>query len=374
MENLDDMNNRLTLLKEKLPQMKVKEGVLLSSCTSFRTGGPADLAAYPGNSKELGELLRLCRQEGVPCYILGNGTNVLAPDEGFRGVVILTSEMREISIEEKTGNDERIGNDEKTGNDERIGNDEKTGNDERIGNDEKTGNDEKIVNDGEIGTDGKLGSDEEIGNDGKAWIVKAGAGVLLSTLSMECAKKGLTGLEYARGIPGSVGGAVVMNAGAYGGEVKDSLIGVTVMSGEGGEPFKMKAEELELGYRHSIIPERGLAVLEAEFKLAKGDHDSIFALMDELSARRKEKQPLEYPSAGSTFKRPEGYFAGKLIEDAGLKGFSVGGAQVSEKHAGFVINKGGATSADIMNLIKEVQRRVYEASGVMLEPEVKFME
>jgi UDP-N-acetylmuramate dehydrogenase len=115
-------------------------------------------------------------------------------------------------------------------------------------------------------------------------------------------------------------------------------------------------------------------VLEAEFELAKGDHDSIFALMDELSARRKEKQPLEYPSAGSTFKRPEGYFAGKLIEDAGLKGFSVGGAQVSEKHAGFVINKGGATSADIMNLIKEVQRRVYEASGVMLEPEVKFME
>ena len=350
MENLDDMNKKIAWLKEKLPQMKVKEGVLLSSCTSFRTGGPADLAAYPGNSKELGELLRLCRQEGVPCYILGNGTNVLAPDEGFRGVVILTSEMREISIEEKTGNDERIGNDE------------------------KTGNDEKIVNDGEIGTDGKLGNDEEIGNDEKTWIVKAGAGVLLSTLSMECAKRSLTGLEYARGIPGSVGGAVVMNAGAYGGEVKDSLIGVTVMSGEGGEPFKMKAEELELGYRHSIIPERGIVVLEAEFELAKGDHDSIFALMDELSARRKEKQPLEYPSAGSTFKRPEGYFAGKLIEDAGLKGFSVGGAQVSEKHAGFVINKGGATSADIMNLIKEVQRRVYEASGVMLEPEVKFME
>ena len=350
MENLDDMNKKIAWLKEKLPQMKVKEGVLLSSCTSFRTGGPADLAAYPGNSKELGELLRLCRQEGVPCYILGNGTNVLAPDEGFRGVVILTAEMREISIEEKTGNDERIGNDE------------------------KTGNDEKIVNDGEIGTDGKLGNDEEIGNDEKTWIVKAGAGVLLSTLSMECAKRSLTGLEYARGIPGSVGGAVVMNAGAYGGEVKDSLIGVTVMSGEGGEPFKMKAEELELGYRHSIIPERGIVVLEAEFELAKGDHDSIFALMDELSARRKEKQPLEFPSAGSTFKRPEGYFAGKLIEDAGLKGFSVGGAQVSEKHAGFVINKGGATSADIMNLIKEVQRRVYEASGVMLEPEVKFME
>lgn len=328
MENLDDMNNRLTLLKEKIPQMKVKENMLLSSCTSFRTGGPADLAAYPGNSKELGELLRLCRQEGVPCYIFGNGTNVLAPDEGFRGVVILTSEMREISIKEETGNDEETG-----------------------------------IKDGTTGI-----------NDGKTWIVKAGAGVLLSTLSMECAKRSLTGFEYARGIPGSVGGAVVMNAGAYGGEVKDSLIGVMVMSGEGGEPFKMKAEELELGYRHSIIPERGLVVLEAEFELAKGDHDSIFALMDELSARRKEKQPLEYPSAGSTFKRPEGYFAGKLIEDAGLKGFSVGGAQVSEKHAGFVINKGGATSADIMNLIKEVQRRVCEASGVMLEPEVKFME
>ena len=306
-ENLVDMNKIIALLGEKLPQMKVREDVLLSSCTSFRTGGPADAAANPGNSKELGELLALCKQEGVPCYILGNGTNVLAPDEGFRGIVILTSEMRKIDVDEKTG------------------------------------------------------------------IAEAGAGALFSALSLECAKKNLTGLEYARGIPGSVGGAVVMNAGAYGGEVKDSLISVTVMGEDGGKPFKMNADELELGYRHSVIPERRLVVLDAKFKLKSGDHDSIYGLMDELSARRREKQPLEYPSAGSTFKRPEGYFAGKLIEDAGLKGFGIGGAQVSEKHAGFVINSGGATSEDIENLIKEVQRQVFENSGVRLETEVRFM-
>ncbi|MCR5520338.1 MAG: UDP-N-acetylmuramate dehydrogenase [Lachnospiraceae bacterium] len=334
------MNKIIALLGEKLPQMKVREDVLLSSCTSFRTGGPADAAANPGNSKELGELLALCKQEGIPCYILGNGTNVLAPDEGFRGVVILTSEMREISIKEETGNDEETGiNDGTTGNDEVTG-----------------------IKDGTTGI-----------NDEKTWIVKAGAGALFSALSLECAKKNLTGLEYARGIPGSVGGAVVMNAGAYGGEVKDSLISVTVMGEDGGKPFKMNADELELGYRHSVIPERRLVVLDAKFKLKSGDHDSIYGLMDELSARRREKQPLEYPSAGSTFKRPEGYFAGKLIEDAGLKGFGIGGAQVSEKHAGFVINSGGATSEDIENLIKEVQRQVFENSGVRLETEVRFM-
>jgi UDP-N-acetylmuramate dehydrogenase len=301
------MNKTIALLEEKIPGMRVKENLLLSSCTSFRTGGPADAAAYPRDCRELGELLSLCRQEGVPFYILGNGTNVLASDEGYRGVVILTSELRGITVDEETG------------------------------------------------------------------IAKAGAGVLLSVLAMECAKCSLKGLEYARGIPGSVGGAVVMNAGAYGGEIKDSLMCVTVMNNEGTATIKMDADQLELGYRHSIIPEKKLVVIEAEFGLKKGEKEGIFAMMDELGAKRREKQPLEYPSAGSTFKRPEGYFAGKLIEDAGLKGFGIGGAQVSEKHAGFVINKGGATSADIMSLIEEVRKRVFEYSGVRLEPEVRFM-
>lgn len=200
----------------------------------------------------------------------------------------------------------------------------------------------------------------------------AGAGVLLSRAAGAAYKAGLTGLEFAAGIPGSVGGASVMNAGAYGSEMKDVLKTVTVLTG-GGEVKVLPAGELELGYRTSVIPKRGLLVLEAEFSLRKGNSADIKAVMDGLAARRKDKQPLEFPSAGSTFKRPEGYFAGKLIEDAGLKGFCVGGAEVSVKHAGFVINKGGATASDIYSLCKEVERRVGETFGVSLEMEVKLL-
>ena len=301
------MNKAAQLIKERLPQLQIKEDLSLATCTSFRTGGPADVAAYPETAQELAALLKVCKGEGIPFYILGNGTNVLAPDEGFRGVIVLTAGMRKVSV------------------------------------------------------------------DAESATAVAGAGVLLSTLAGECAKASLTGLEFAKGIPGSVGGAVVMNAGAYGGEIKDCLVSATVMAADGDEPFEMSRDELDLGYRHSIIPERGLVVLGGRFKLTTGDKDSIYAQMEELAGRRRDKQPLEFPSAGSTFKRPEGYFAGKLIEDAGLKGFTVGGAQVSEKHAGFVINKGGATSADILALIKEVQKRVFENSGVMLETEVKIL-
>ncbi|MCI7795531.1 MAG: UDP-N-acetylmuramate dehydrogenase [Lachnospiraceae bacterium] len=200
----------------------------------------------------------------------------------------------------------------------------------------------------------------------------AGAGVLLSKAAAEALKAGLTGLEFAAGIPGSTGGAVVMNAGAYGSEIKDVLKSVTVLT-EDRRVEKIPAEELELGYRTSAIAKCGWIVLEAEFSLKKGDPSEIRARMDDLAARRREKQPLEYPSAGSTFKRPEGYFAGKLIEDAGLKGFSVGGASVSEKHAGFVINRGDATASDIYKLCKEVRRKVFETFGVSLELEVKLL-
>lgn len=197
------------------------------------------------------------------------------------------------------------------------------------------------------------------------------AGVTLAAVAQQAAKAGLTGLEFASGIPGTFGGAVVMNAGAYGGEMKDVIVSVRVIS-EDGEILTLSKEELDLSYRHSVIPEHGYLVIDGELLLTREkDPDQITERMEELKKKRIEKQPLEYPSAGSTFKRPEGYFAGKLIMDAGLRGFSVGGAAVSEKHCGFVINKGNATAADICALMDEVTRIVKEKYAVTLEPEVK---
>ena len=203
-------------------------------------------------------------------------------------------------------------------------------------------------------------------------IIIAGAGVMLSKLANTAAREELTGLEFAAGIPGTVGGAVMMNAGAYGSEMKNVLLWADVMDQDGNVKL-MKNEGLELGYRTSCLERLGLFTVRAAFKLTPGDPEVIRSQMEELARKRKEKQPLEYPSAGSTFKRPEGYFAGKLIEDAGLKGFSVGGAAVSEKHAGFVINKDHGTAADILGLCNEVKRRVKESSGVDLELEVKLL-
>ena len=203
-------------------------------------------------------------------------------------------------------------------------------------------------------------------------ILVAGAGALLSKAAQTAAAAGLGGLEFAAGIPGSVGGAVVMNAGAYGGEMKDVLQSVKVLTEEG-ELLILTTEDLELGYRHSCVPERKYIVVEATMELSAKPEEEIRACMAELRAKRAEKQPLEYPSAGSTFKRPEGYFAGKLIMDAGLRGYTVGGAQVSEKHCGFVINKGGATAADVRQLMQDVHDRVKEQFDVELEPEVKMI-
>lgn len=202
--------------------------------------------------------------------------------------------------------------------------------------------------------------------------ITVGAGVMLSRLANTAYKEGLTGLEFAAGIPGTVGGACVMNAGAYGSEMKHVLKTVTVLTTEGNVET-LPAEMLDLGYRSSVIPKKGYLVLEAVVSLSEGKMEEIKAVMDDLAFRRKDKQPLEFPSAGSTFKRPEGYFAGKLIEDCGLKGFSVGGAQVSEKHAGFVINKGGAAATDIYRLCKEVEKRVRAEFGVSLEMEIKLL-
>lgn len=270
---------------------------------TFRVGGNADYFVTPKTVEDIKKVIALCKNEGIPYYILGNGSNLLVSDQGYRGVIIqIYKEMSDIKIE---------------------------------------------------------------GN-----YVKAQAGALLSKIGSQAFEYGLTGFEFAAGIPGTLGGAVVMNAGAYGGEMKDIIEEVLVLTPEG-KILKLKNEELELGYRTSIISKKNYIVLEAIIRLESGDKDVIKQRMDELRFQRTSKQPLEFPSAGSTFKRPEGYFAGKLIQDAGLRGFQVGGAQVSEKHCGFVINKDNATAADVMELMRQVSAIVREKFGVELEPEVK---
>jgi UDP-N-acetylmuramate dehydrogenase len=203
-------------------------------------------------------------------------------------------------------------------------------------------------------------------------VIEAEAGASLARIARTAFDHGLSGMEFAAGIPGSLGGAVVMNAGAYKGEMKDILDTVDVLTPEG-EFVTLPARDLALSYRYSNTLEKGYIVLAARIKLVPGDPVAIRARMDELALARKQKQPLDYPSAGSTFKRPDGYFAGKLVQDAGLKGYRVGGAKVSEKHSGFVINAGGADAEEISFLIRQVQKKVYRQFGVMLEPEVRFL-
>lgn len=228
-----------------------------------------------------------------------------------------------------------------------------------------------IVKDG--GFDGviiKLTKIKNIEVDGKNIIADSGA--LLSCVSKEALKHNLKGMEFASGIPGTVGGAVAMNAGAYGPEIKDIIVSADVSDSDG-NIFTMNKDELDLSYRMSAVQKRNCTVLRATFQLEEGIFETIKNRMNELNKRRADKQPLEYPSAGSTFKRPDGYFAAKLIEDAGLKGLSVGGAAVSTKHSGFIINYNNATASDILNLISEVEKRINEKYGVQLEPEVKII-
>ena len=251
------------------------------------------------------EIVEICKEEKLPYFVLGNGSNLLVSDKGYRGVVIqLWKNFSDITV--------------------------------------------------------------------KDCCIQAKAGALLSKVAAEALEAGLTGMEFASGIPGTIGGAAFMNAGAYGGEMKDIIKSVKVLDTQG-EVRILPKEELKMGYRTSIVKEKGYTVLSVELELAKGNQEEIRNTMEDLKERRTSKQPLEMPSAGSTFKRPEGYFAGKLIMDSGLRGFSVGGAQVSEKHCGFVVNKGGATAMDVLNLIREVQRRVKEQFGVELETEVRFL-
>lgn len=273
--------------------------------TTFRIGGPAEVFVMPKTVEEVARVLEICRQEELSYFVLGNGSNLLVSDQGYRGVIIqMDRNMGDIAVE---------------------------------------------------GTE-----------------IRAAAGALLSSIAVAARRASLTGFEFAGGIPGTLGGAAVMNAGAYGGEMKDVLKEVTVMTGDG-EIRVIPASELEMGYRTSIIKKAGYLVLGATISLREGNLEEIKALTKELSEKRTSKQPLEFPSAGSTFKRPEGYFAGKLIMDSGLRGYQVGGARVSDKHCGFVINAGDATAKDVVDLMDHVTEVVREKYGVTLEPEVKFL-
>lgn len=293
------------MLEERLAPDSVCTDELMSRHTTFRIGGPASVFVTPKSEKDLVTAIEICRSQGAPYFILGNGSNLLVSDQGYDGVVVhIGSDLRDISVE---------------------------------------------------GTE-----------------ITAKTGAMLSQVAHAALAHGLTGMEFAAGIPGSLGGACMMNAGAYGGEMSQILVGVRALDDKG-QIVELAADQLELGYRHSIMMEKQYVVLGARIHLEKGNPEKIQAQMDDLKEKRIAKQPLEYPSAGSTFKRPEGAFAGKLIMDAGLRGFRIGDAMVSEKHCGFVVNAGKATAEDVCGVISHVQQVVMEKYGKELEPEIRFL-
>lgn len=292
-------------IRQTMPDLKILEEEPLARHTSFRIGGPAAIFAQPATVEALSKLLKFLAARGISPRILGAGTNVLAPDEGLREVVICTKDAL-------TGLCDLGG--------------------------------------------GKI---------------EAFAGETLSKTAVFARNLSLTGLEFAHGIPGTVGGGIYMNAGAYGGEMKQIVESVTVLT-MGGEEKMLSGEESAFAYRTSVYQTLPCVIVKAVLRLQPGDPETIGQTMRTLMKKRKASQPLELPSAGSTFKRPTGYFAGPLIEQAGLKGCGVGGAEVSKKHAGFIVNTGGATAEDIKKTIAMVQSRVWETSGVRLEPEVRI--
>lgn len=277
----------------------------LKNHTTFKVGGPCDIMVLPSDKEEVSLIIDICKEEGAPFFVIGNGSNLLVSDSGYRGVIIkLGRRFSGISVNRTE--------------------------------------------------------------------ICAEAGATLKEVADAACKAGLGGFAFAHGIPGTLGGAVTMNAGAYGGEMVQ-VIKEAVILRENGHIETLSKEKLHLGYRTSIIKEEGGIVLSAVISLSEQEREEISAYMAELKARREEKQPLEYASAGSTFKRPLGYFAGKLIMDSGLRGFRVGGASVSEKHCGFIINKGGATAGEILSLIRHVQHEVKQKFGVELETEVRML-
>lgn len=292
------------LFREFYNKDNIKIDEKLSSYVNFKVGGPADILLIPDSKEQVKKSIGICRENNIPVYVIGNGSNILVRDGGFRGVVISLKGVHNITV-----NDERI---------------------------------------------------------------EAECGVMLKEVSDKAMENSLTGFEFACGIPGTIGGAVFMNAGAYDGEISHVIESVEVID-ENCNIINLTNEELDFGYRSSLVMKKGYIVLSAVFKLKKGQVKTIKELVNDLTNKRESKQPLEYPSAGSTFKRPTGYFAGKLIQDAGLKGYSIGGAAVSEKHSGFVINKGNATAKDITDLIEHIQDEVKKQFGVDLHTEVRII-
>lgn len=296
------MKQILQSVRAILPEEQIFEREAMKNHITFRVGGEADLFLEIKTKQQLQQLLELFYETKTEYFLLGNGSNLLVGDKGYRGVILhIGTEMSDIEV---------------------------------------------------------------CGNR-----ILAQAGAMLAKVANMAMNAGLAGMEFASGIPGSIGGGVMMNAGAYGGEMSQIVSLVKGFTKDGTE-VSFTGEQMEFGYRSSIVKREGIVVTDVELTLKEGDADQIKAEVTRLSEERRAKQPLEYPSAGSTFKRPEGYFAGKLIMEAGLRGYQVGGAQVSEKHCGFVINKGDATAKDIKTLMADVQEKVKAEFGVILEPEV----
>ena len=303
------MKKLAELFEGVLPAEKITENADMSKLVTFRAGGHAELLLEPEDVNQLKKILKIINSENLNLFIMGNGSNLLVKDGGFKGVIVKIS--------------------------------------------------------------GTAFNFTDIKSDGVTVIV--GSGVLMSSFARFLAKNNLSGFEFAAGIPGTIGGAVFMNAGAYGGEIKDVLVSVKLVSRDGAREFELTSEELLMGYRHSLLHDTGDVVLEATFKFERDIQSEIEGKMNDFNNQRREKQPINYPSAGSTFKRPDGYIAAKLIQDANLKGYKVGGAEVSQKHSGFVINKGGATATDILQVMNHCMEQVQKEFGVVLEPEVRIL-
>ncbi len=303
----------MNMIEQIVKNIKYNEP--MSKHTTFKVGGPADVFAEP-EAHELLDLINYLRDSETKYTVIGNGSNLLVGDGGIRGVVVMLGDgIADIHVDR-----------------------------------------DKLI--------------PEYMEE-PADLIYAGAGALLSRVANEAAANSLAGMEFASGIPGSVGGGAAMNAGAYGGEMKDIVLYVNAI--HDGQFVKYSCEEMDFSYRHSRILGTDDIVTGVCIKLSSGDESEIREKMSDFNHRRADKQPINLPSAGSTFKRPEGYFAGKLIEDAGLRGYRVGGACVSEKHCGFVVNDQGATAADIKRLIEDVQKKVFEDAGVHLETEVRMI-
>lgn len=283
----------------------VKIDELMKHHTSFKLGGPADFLVTPRGAENIKNIIRICREEEIPYFIMGNGTNLVVRDKGIRGVVLkIFDNLNSFSV--------------------------------------------------------------------KDGLIEAEAGILLSKISNVALQNELTGLEFASGIPGTMGGAIAMNAGAYGGEMKEIVIKTEYIDSNG-EIKTLFGDEHQFGYRSSPIQKENGVVIKSELQLKKGEKQEIKALMDDLNRRRKEKQPIHMPSAGSIFKRPPGCFAGKLVEDCGLRGYRIGGAEVSGLHCGFIVNTGEATAHDVLNLIKYIQLEVKTKFNIDLHTEVKVV-